>query len=949
MKRWFAVGLVLLAAGGMLPAAQAQEEGTMRMLQKRDDRMLAVLPNGLIVLAQRLRTAPVVSAQVWVKTGSIYEQEFAGAGISHFLEHLVSGGSTADRTEDESHALLGRMGARTNAATSLDTVRYYIETTAEHAPEAIELLSGWMQQSTIPEAEFERERQVIQREFAMGRGDPGRIFWRLTQQARYEAHPARHPTIGYLESFLEIERDAVIDFYERMYVPNNMVFVVVGDIDPEAVVMQVRELWLDEARAELPEIAFPVESEPAAPVTVSGTAAISRPRLRLAWPGTRLAAPGDEALDLLAEVLGGGESSRLKRRLRDEAGVVSSIDAYNVSFDWGEGFFGMDAELAVGRGADGRFDPEAVEAAFAEVREAIEAEIDRLAEAPVTAAELERARQQMRWRVVQSSESSAQMAARMARDLIHTGDPDYLDRYLDVLDRLEPDDLAAAAAEFLVSEEAIEVRLEPVMGDAEPEPLAPPEEAAEEAGTLETEPVELDNRALVARFEAARRNTAPGRALATAPIEVRTLENGLRLVTGPSNHVPGIAIHFYHRGGLLAEADGRQGVANAAARMLTRGTRRRGAEAIAEQVERLGATLTSGAGNNTFYVRAGGLSENWADLLDLVGELVIHPSFESSEWEKMKPRILASIDRAGDRWNGELQQRLRRLVFEGHTWATPPTGRRAVVEDLSAADLERFYRPRLGASEAVLAVFGDVDVERVAERAGVLFAEMPSQPAIPFEPMPAPAWENRLVVAKTPKRLAAAAVAWGPGVRIQSADYAGVRVMRAVLSSFPAGWLERELRGEGEGLAYAVGAWPFAGLVSGYFGALLSSQPAQVVEGTRRAIEVVDRLRQAPVEPATLERARARVLVDELFERQTNGNRATRAGLDELYGVGAEASSQRFIREVEAVTPERLQVLAERYLRNPQALIITHEPVDPAPLEAVLEVEPEVEGFEAAR
>src|SRR5690606_23703857 len=140
-----------------------------------------------------------------------YEQEFVGAGLSHFLEHLLAGGTTETRTEAQTNALLGALGAQTNAATSLATVRYYTNTTADHADDAIDLLSDWIGHSVIGPAEFERERDVIQREFEMGRGDPGRIHWKLTQQARFSpGHPASHPTIGYLPRFLDITREQIV-------------------------------------------------------------------------------------------------------------------------------------------------------------------------------------------------------------------------------------------------------------------------------------------------------------------------------------------------------------------------------------------------------------------------------------------------------------------------------------------------------------------------------------------------------------------------------------------------------------------------------------------------------------------------------------------------------------------------------------------------------------------
>jgi len=237
--------LLIMVTAGASARAQQTQETPMTVLDQRQDRLIVTLPNRLIIAAQRVPAAPVVSVQAWVKTGSIYEQEHVGAGLSHFLEHLVSGGTTENRTEARSNALLGRIGAQTNAATSLDNVWYYINTTSEHTDTAIDLLSDWLQHNLVLESEYTRERDVIRSEFKMGDADPGRIFWKLTQRARYDAHPARHPTIGYLDEFLTISRDEIHDFYKRMYVPNNTVFVVAGDIDPRKVVDQVARRWKD--------------------------------------------------------------------------------------------------------------------------------------------------------------------------------------------------------------------------------------------------------------------------------------------------------------------------------------------------------------------------------------------------------------------------------------------------------------------------------------------------------------------------------------------------------------------------------------------------------------------------------------------------------------------------------------------------------------------------------
>src|SRR5688500_1410916 len=85
------------------------ERGEYQVLSKRPDRVIAQLDNGLVVIAQRMSAAPVVSVQCYAKTGSIYEQEFVGLGLSHFLEHLVAGGTTTTRTEADTNALVGKM------------------------------------------------------------------------------------------------------------------------------------------------------------------------------------------------------------------------------------------------------------------------------------------------------------------------------------------------------------------------------------------------------------------------------------------------------------------------------------------------------------------------------------------------------------------------------------------------------------------------------------------------------------------------------------------------------------------------------------------------------------------------------------------------------------------------------------------------------------------------
>ena len=910
----------------MATAGETESAPGFTVLDERADRVVARLPNRMILVAQSLRTAPVVSVQVWIKTGSLYEQEHVGAGLSHFLEHLISGGSTTNRPESESTATLGRIGAQTNAATSLDTVRYYINTTAAHTTTAIDLLSDWMQNSVITQEEYDRERDVIQSEFSMGQGEPNRIFWKLTQQARFAAqpdHPGAHPTIGYLDEFLTVTRDQIYAFYKRMYVPNNMVMVVTGDIDPRQAVAEMAARWADVPAAELPELSFPapVAQAAAEPVTVEGVAPVSRQRERLLWPGVKLGAEHDFALDLLATVLGGGESSRLVRELRDEQQRVTSISAFNYSAPWGEGFFAVDCELA---------DPAQSEA----VRAAVAAQLDRLRVEPVTDAELARVKRSVLARAVMSGQTASGRASELASDVIAAADPDYHARYAAAVQGLTAADLTAAAVALLDPDDASRVVLRPAGTDYEPVVPARPDATAHASAPRER--VTLDNQRLLSLLKL---NLAQEGADATPaeldPPQIRTLSNGLTVIAQRNTAVPAVALQFYTLGGLLADPPGREGLSYATWAMLERGTQVRSANALAEAIEDLGAGLSTASGNNTAYVQASALSDDWPTVLGLIAEVLTQPAFDDDEWQRLRPRLVAGIDRATDSWSGELNAIFRGAYFGDHPWSQLPEGRRDAVAAFTAEQLQAHHAATLTASSSALAVVGDVDPEEVFAQAQRLFGDLTTGEPVTAWPAP-PTAEPGLRVSQTPKPVAAVKVGYGPGITRDDPDFPAVQVLSRVLGDFPAGWLQQELRGRDGGLVYASGAGAQVGLVPGNFAMIFNAQDTTVTEALRRTVATADRARKEVVSDADLARAKSKVLSSTFQARQSNADLASGMALDLLYGID-DPTGAAFLAAVEAIDAKQLRAVARRRLTGPPVgVLITGSELDEDELKAIV-------------
>lgn len=877
-----------------------------KQLQQTDSRRVFQLPNGLVVIAQDIPTAPVVSVQCWVKTGSIYEQQHNGAGLSHFLEHLVSGGTTGNLTEDESSTVLGQIGAQTNAATSLDTVRYYINTSSDHTREAIFLISDWMQNSLITQAEFDRERDVIQREFDMGRGDPGRIFWKLTQQARYQAHPARHPTIGYLDEFLSITRDEVYAFYKQMYVPNNMVFVVAGDIDLDEVATMVAVSWKDAEPGELPELSFPVEPAPRAGTAITGEADIQRARMRLAWPGVRLTGEHDYALDLLARTLGGGELSRLVKRVRDDKQLVTSIDAFNYSAHWGEGFVGIDAVA----------EADQLDAA----KQAILGEVRRVREQGVSADELARAKSQTIAAVVMSAQTAEAAASRLASDFIATGDPDYLRHYAKAIESVTAADLKAAANAILTEDKALTIKLLP---SDEPIAMTRPDEPTAE---FETQPFDLDNARLVEKLQALASPQAKTAATDIGPMTMYTLPNGLRLITQRNTRLPVVAMQWYHLGGQLAESPDNAGIAKATATMLIKGAGDRSADDIARLLEETGASMSTGSGSNTFYVNAEALSKDWLTIMRLMGDVIQRPTFDNDEWGKLKPRLLAAIASADDRWSSELFNRFHEVWYGEHPWSQLPLGKAEIVEQLTDADLLRYHADRLSADQSVLAVVGDIDPEAVIAEAKRVFAALPEEAKVAFDAPKPPSASGSHLSRETNKPMAAVVIGYGPVVPRQHADYPTMSVATRIVSNFPSGWLSQALRGEGPGLVYASWGFYRTGVVPGYWAMAFNTQPAKANLAIERSLAITERLRSELVDEQTLDRAITAALVREAMGGQSNSQRATAATLDELYGLGYDHQAA-FLDQLRSVTAEQIRAFANDYLTDPVIMVLSNEPV----------------------
>jgi zinc protease len=420
---------LLLAAAALCAAsaAPALEDPAARVRTTR-------LENGLTVLTLEDRSTPVVSLQLWVRVGSRDEARYTG--LAHLFEHMMFKGSK--HIEPEQHArLLQARGGQVNAFTSNDFTVYFEDVTPETLPLAIALEGERIANLDISEKTLTSEREVVLEERRLrSEDDPeGRAFEALMALA-FTAHPYRTPVIGWRSDVEAATVEVCRDFFSTYYAPNNLWLAIVGDFETEPTLARVRRAF------GALEAVDPIPRNPTREPEQRGErrqivyADVRSTLLAGAWHAPPTGHPDAEALDVASQILSGGRSSRLYRKLvYDAQKALAAEGAY-----W---------ELA-DAGLFYAFAPVRPGAAVADVEKLFFAEIARLRDEPVSAAELEKAKRQLEVALVDGLATNHALASRIAREMATFGRVRPLEERLAAIAKVTAADVQRVARSYLV-------------------------------------------------------------------------------------------------------------------------------------------------------------------------------------------------------------------------------------------------------------------------------------------------------------------------------------------------------------------------------------------------------------------------------------------------------------------------------------------------------------------
>jgi zinc protease len=829
-----------------------------------------ILPNGLTVLLQEDRSAPVASVQAWCATGSVDENEHLGAGLSHILEHMLFKGTKSNPANAIAQKVQD-VGGYINAYTSFDRTVFWIDVPKEGVPVALDVLSDAMMNSTLPAEEYAKEQEVIRREFAMGMDDPDRMAGQLLFATAYQRHPYRLPVIGLLDVYNQLTRDQVVEYYRARYVPNNLTFVVVGDVDADAVYQQLADFFKDHPARSLRPLFIPPEPKQLGRREAHQEFVTELTRLSLAWHIPEITHPDVPALDLLSTILGDGRSSRFYRQIREEKGLAYGVSAF--SYTPGDpGLLGIDATVeSENRDA---------------TRDLILKILDDVKTDGVTAEELAKAKKISLSHHLGALTTMRGQASDLGSNWFLTRNLNFTRDYLAAVQALTADDVRRAAATYLVEENLTVVSLNPK-----------------------------------AR---AKTKGKPKKAAATAEIQKFVLPNGLRLLVREDPRLPLISMAAVFRGGLLAETPGNNGITRLMAKTLLKGTTTRTAEQIADTIEAVGGSIGSDAGNNSFSVTADVTQPDLHLGIDILADVLLNATLPEEAMERERQVQLAGIKEDEEQLTTVARNILREALFHDHPYALRGKGSVSSVAALRRNDLIAFRDRLVVGRNGVISVFGNVraaEVRDLFEKA--LKTMKPGELALAAAPQPAPLTGTRTVESLKDKAQGVLMVGF-PGADMFSRDRYALELIDEASSDLGSRFFVR-IR-EQMGLAYYVGASQMQGLVPGLFLFYLGTDPQKIEPVQAALLEEIGQLATAGLTPEELARAKKKLIGQQQIANQSNDSFGYMAALDELYGLGFD-HYKALEREVAAITLEDVKRVAAKYFLNqPYVLAVVRPP-----------------------
>jgi len=392
------------------------------------------LPNGMLVVTERMPHVRSVTMGVWIRTGSRDEQP-EDNGLSHFVEHMVFKGTTTRSARDIARET-DAIGGNLDAFTGKETICFNVKVLDTNVDRALDILSDLVLNPTFTPDDILREQSVVLEEIKMDEDNPDYLIHEIHTANFWKNDPLARSILGTEKTVSAFDQQAVRRFHTERFIPQNMVFSAAGHLEHEEMIAKITSCFGSLAAGNDVPVRFP-QPDATPHITLRKKESLEQVQICLGVPAHPVDHPDRYALYLLSSILGGGMSSRLFQSVREEAGLAYSIYTELSPFrDTGS--------LSIYAGTSIEKTPEMLRLILEELR--------RIKAEPVGEDELERAKNQSKGNIVLGLESSSSRMSNLARQQMYFGRFNTVDEIIADVDRVTTHDVQRLANELLQSE-----------------------------------------------------------------------------------------------------------------------------------------------------------------------------------------------------------------------------------------------------------------------------------------------------------------------------------------------------------------------------------------------------------------------------------------------------------------------------------------------------------------
>ncbi|HJQ67327.1 MAG TPA: pitrilysin family protein [Blastocatellia bacterium] len=860
------------------------------------------LKNGLEVILLEDHRLPLVAVNLWYHVGPANER--AGrTGFAHLFEHMMFQGSK--HIGDDAHfQMLEAAGASDiNGTTDFDRTNYFETLPSNQLELALWLESdrmGFLLDKLDARA-LENQRDVVRNERREGENAP----YGLVEEAMWQTlFPKNHPYYAWvIGSHADIEAarlDDVREFFKLYYSPNNASLTIVGDID-KAKTKALVERYFGPIPAGQPVPKIDVTTPPVtAEKRVTVTDQIELPRVYIAWLTDPIYKPGDADATLLAEILGGGKSSRLYKKLVYEKQIAQDVSAQQSSLILGSVFY-IQATAKPG------VKPEDLE-------KAIDEEINAMRAEGPTPVELERAQNTVESEIVRGLETLGGfggIADRLNQYNHYLGDPSYLAKDLDRFRKASTASLKKVAADKLAKNSRVViygVKGEKVIND--PPKTSEKADAAPAQGSTDKSQ----------DWRNKQPEAGPASSLTLPVPKSFKLANGLTVMLVERHNLPVVSANLIVLRGSEANPSGRPGLAAFTADMLDEGTEKRSTLQVAADAAQIGATLSSGSSSDSSFVAVRTLKKNVDAAFELFADVSLRPAFAEKEIDRIRNQRLTQLLQQRDN-PGALANKVffSEVYGSKHPYGFIELGTEESLKAITRDDLAKFWGAGYVPENSALVVAGDIseaELRAMAEKHFGKWKGSRTQVATPAVGGDSP---RHVVVVDKPGSPQTELRVGHVGIARSNPDYVPVEVMNLMLGGLFSSRINMNLR-EKNGYSYGAFSAFFYRRGAGPFMAGSGVRTDVTAPAVKEILFEIDRMRTTQLTAEELKAAKdsmARSLPG-FFETTPQ----VAGSIGQLFVYNLPLDYYRTLpAKINTVTAADVQKAAEKYL-SPKSMVV---------------------------